>query len=168
MPRLVRRKPLATRIKDALNPGDLLLWLSEEFETRDWDNKHFATPVALGLHFVLLIARANSGESARSRGDDVFGDDYSGTGWFGYIVRILHPGLCSLLTYRTGCFPCLRSDSAFYRQRSIHFPSKAALSIVRKLYRCSANHTLCTSSTSRFVARCFVAITFLVEHTWGY
>jgi len=89
MPRLVRRKPLVDRIKDYLNPGDFLLWLSEEFETRDWDSKQFATPLALGLHFVLLIARANSGSSGRSKGDDVFGDDYSGTGWLSYIVRAL-------------------------------------------------------------------------------
>jgi hypothetical protein len=88
MPRLVRRKPLLERIKDYLNPGDFLLWVSEEFETRDWDSKQFASPLALGFHVILLIARANSGSSGRSRGDDVFGDDYSGTGWLSYIVRL--------------------------------------------------------------------------------
>jgi hypothetical protein len=89
MPRLIRRKPLVERIKDYLNPGDFLLWLSEEIETRDWDSKQFATPFALGLHIVFLISRANCGTSSRGGGDDVFGDDYSGTGWFSYIVRHL-------------------------------------------------------------------------------
>ena len=86
MPRLLRRKPLIDRIRDYLNPGDFLLWLSEEIETRDWDSKQFATPFALGLHVVFLVSRANSGNTGRSVGDDVSGDDYSGTGWFSYIV----------------------------------------------------------------------------------
>jgi hypothetical protein len=89
MPRLIRRKPLVERIKDYLNPGDFLLWLSEEIETRDWDSKQFAAPLALGLHIAFLVSRANSGNSGRSGGDDVFGDDYSGTGWFSYIVGYL-------------------------------------------------------------------------------
>lgn len=88
MPRLIRRKPLIERVKDFINPADFLLWLSEEVETRDWDSKHFATPLALGLHIVLLIARANSGRST-SGADDVFGEDYSSTGWLSYIVREL-------------------------------------------------------------------------------
>jgi hypothetical protein len=90
MPRLVRRKPVLDRIKDYLNPGDFLLWLSEEFETRDWDSKQFGTPLALALHVVMLIARANTGR-ARSNRDDVFGDGSSGSGWWNYIVN-LHNG----------------------------------------------------------------------------
>lgn len=86
MPRLIRRKPLVERIKDYLHPGDFLLWLSEEVETRDWDSKHVATPIALGLHFPLLIARANTGKKANSGDDAVFGEDYSRTGWLSYIV----------------------------------------------------------------------------------
>ncbi|TVY60904.1 Meiotically up-regulated protein [Lachnellula suecica] len=91
MPRLIRRKPLVERIKDYVNPADFLLWLSEEIETRDLDSKRFAAPLALGLHAFLLIARANS---AGGRGDDVFGDDYSGTGWLSYIAS----GIVYLLT----------------------------------------------------------------------
>jgi hypothetical protein len=86
MPRLVRRKPLFERVKDYLHPGDFLLWLSEEIETRDWDSKHVANPVALGLHVALLIARANTGTSGGKESDDVFGDDYSGSGWLTFIV----------------------------------------------------------------------------------
>ncbi|EKD15389.1 uncharacterized protein L3040_001756 [Drepanopeziza brunnea f. sp. 'multigermtubi'] len=89
MPRLVRRKPALQRIKDYLNPGDFLLYISEEIETRDWDSKQFATPLALGLHISLLIARANTGISLGGGRDDVFGDDYSGTGWLSYIATLV-------------------------------------------------------------------------------
>merc|ERR1711964_959676 len=85
MPRLVRRKPTIQRLKDYLNPGDWWLYLAEEFETADWD-KQYASPLALGLHIVLLIARANTGSSLGSGQDDVFGDDYSKTGWLSSIA----------------------------------------------------------------------------------
>lgn len=87
MPRLVRRKPFLQRVKDYLNPGDFLLWLSEEIETRDWDSKSVGTPLALGLHFVLVIARANVGGGV----DDVFEEGSSSTGWLSYVVGWLHP-----------------------------------------------------------------------------
>jgi hypothetical protein len=89
--RLIRRKPLGDRIRDWLHPGDFLLWLSEEIETRDWDSNHVASPIALGLHIALLIARANSGRSSSRGNDDVFGDDNSGSGWFSYLVSKLPP-----------------------------------------------------------------------------
>ena len=88
MPRLVRHRPLLERIKAYLNPLDFLLWLSEEIETRDWDPKTFATPTGLVLNFVFLIARANTGKAGRSRGDDVFGDYNSGTGWLSWLVTL--------------------------------------------------------------------------------
>ncbi|KAG9241511.1 hypothetical protein BJ878DRAFT_224650 [Calycina marina] len=83
MPKLVRRKPLLDRIKDYLNPGDFLLWASEELETVDWDSKQFATPLALGLHVIFLVAKANTENSSRVD-DDVFGDGNLGSGWFNY------------------------------------------------------------------------------------
>lgn len=64
-----------------------MLWLSEEIETRDWDSKHIATPIALGLHILLLVTRANSGSSFG--GDDVFGDANNGASWLSYLVRDL-------------------------------------------------------------------------------
>jgi hypothetical protein len=85
MPRLVRRKPLAERLKAYLNPLDFLLYLSEEFETRDWDTHGFATTLGLSLNFVFLLARANSGRQVRNV-DDVFGDS-GGAGWLGWVVR---------------------------------------------------------------------------------
>lgn len=84
MPRLVRRKPLAERLKAYLNPLDFLLYLSEEFETRDWDTHGFATTLGLSLNFVFLLARANSGRQVRNV-DDVFGDS-GGAGWLGWVV----------------------------------------------------------------------------------
>lgn len=85
MPRLVRRRPLAERIAAYLNPLDFWLWLSEEFETREWDTKGVANPVGLALNFVLLIARANSGGSSSKDVDDVFGDT-RGPGWLSWFV----------------------------------------------------------------------------------
>lgn len=109
MPRLVRRKPLINRIKDYLNPGDFLLWLSEEIETRNWDSKQLGAPLALGLHTILLVARANSGRSGGGKADDVFGDVNSGSGWFSYIATFL----VHLLTYLS----ILNAIYTFYRKR---------------------------------------------------
>jgi hypothetical protein len=85
MPRLIRRRPLLERLKAYLNPLDFLLWLSEEIETRDWDDQSFANPLGAALNFIFLLARANSGPN-RTTGDDVFGDS-SGSGWFSWFVR---------------------------------------------------------------------------------
>ena len=76
-PRLVRRRPLAERIKAYLNPLDFLLRLSEELDSSDWDQcqRSWANPIGFLLNVVFLIARANSGSSTRRGGDDVFGDD---------------------------------------------------------------------------------------------
>jgi len=82
MPRLVRRRPMLAVVKDYLDPGDWLLWASEELETREWAGKEYGTPIALVFHVFLILARANSGGGSSS-GDDVFGDvDYGrGGGW---------------------------------------------------------------------------------------
>ena len=89
-PRLVRRKPLADRLKAYLNPLDLLLWISEELDSIGWDQlqKEWADPVALVLNIVFLIARTNSGSSARGKGDDIFGEDPGYTGWLAWFVRL--------------------------------------------------------------------------------
>ena len=86
MPRLVRRRPLAERLQAYLNPLDFLLWLSEEIETRDWEDQSFVTPIGVALNFVFLLARANSGPS-KSSGDDVFGDSTNGSTWMKWFVR---------------------------------------------------------------------------------
>lgn len=88
MPRLVRRRPLSERILARLNPYDFLLWLSEEFESGDWDQleKNWAFPIGIALNVIFLIARANSRSGGGSRAfDDVFGED-DGTSLFGWLV----------------------------------------------------------------------------------
>jgi hypothetical protein len=87
MPRLVRRRPLWDRVTSMLNPMDFLLWLSEEMETRDWDSGLVGTQLGLGLNFLFLIVRANSGSKQAS--DDIFGDDGS-SGWLSMLVSLSH------------------------------------------------------------------------------
>lgn len=128
MPRLVRRRPLAERIKTYLNPLDFLLWLSEEFDSSDWEEwqRDWATPIGLGLNFIFLIARANNGPSTR-RGDDVFGDD-EGYSWWSWFVRALIP-LQNL--YRTSLTHCRQPLSSicshFFPLRMRPIPSTAAV-----------------------------------------
>ena len=88
MPRLIRRRPLAERIKSYLNPWDFLLWLSEEIDTNDWDHleRNWALPVGVALNLVFLIARANSKSSGRQVVDDVFGEE-AGVPWLNWLVR---------------------------------------------------------------------------------
>lgn len=89
-PRLVRRRPLAERIQAYLDPLDFLLWLSEELDSSQWDQwqKEWANPIALVVNMAFVIARANSGPSTRSRGDDVFGEVIDHTSWLAWFVRI--------------------------------------------------------------------------------
>lgn len=87
MPRLIRRQPLLERIQGYLNPADLLLWLSEEFESQGWDQleKEWALPIGFVLNLTFIVARANS-RGASDGYDDVFGDTRRGTGWFSWLV----------------------------------------------------------------------------------
>ncbi|RAL66587.1 hypothetical protein DID88_006277 [Monilinia fructigena] len=109
MPRLVRRRPLRERITDLFNIQDWLLWISEEIETRDWDSSAYANPLGFGLHFVLLIARANSGSEGYGDEDDVFGDMPSGSGWLSY--------LSTLVVYILTASSILNALSTFSRKR---------------------------------------------------
>ena len=90
-PRLIRRPPLLERIKAYLDPIDFLFWLSEEFDSSDWDqwSKEWATPVGVLLNAVFLIARANSGYSTRGSMDDVFADDIAYTSLSSWLVGTL-------------------------------------------------------------------------------
>lgn len=71
------------RVKASLNVMDLLLWLSEEIETRDWSSNVVGTQLGLAFNFAFLIARANSGR--KSAADDVFNDE-TDSGWVVYLV----------------------------------------------------------------------------------
>lgn len=77
--RLVRRQPLAERIKNYLDPWDFLLWLSEELETSDWEqwSRDWATPLGFAINLIMLVARANS-TGLSSDYDDVFTDNRGG------------------------------------------------------------------------------------------
>ena len=72
-----------TRVQAMLNPMDFLLWLSEELETRDWDSKVVGTQIGLGMNFVLLLGRANTGAAPAT--GDIFRDD-DGPGWLSFFV----------------------------------------------------------------------------------
>lgn len=87
-PRLLRRRPLAERIKTYLNPLDFLLWLSEELESSDWaqGKKEWAAPIGVAINVIFLIARSNSVQSVEGRGDDVFGDSEGHAGWLHWAV----------------------------------------------------------------------------------
>jgi hypothetical protein len=91
MPRLVRRQPLAERIRSFLNPLDFLLWLSEEIDVNTWDqfDKDWALPLGIVLNLTFLIARANSRSSGSRAIDDVFGDD-GGVPWMSWFVCRRH------------------------------------------------------------------------------
>ncbi|KAI9774572.1 MAG: hypothetical protein M1840_002821 [Geoglossum simile] len=89
-PRLVRRAPLTTRLKSFLNPLDCLLYLSERFESCEWEEyqRAAALPLGVGCNIVFLIARANSGGRRR---DDVFGDGEGRGGGFAWLpLFIVH------------------------------------------------------------------------------
>ncbi|KAJ9301652.1 hypothetical protein DTO217A2_7565 [Paecilomyces variotii] len=89
MPRLVRRQPLAERVKAYLNPLDFLLWLSEEIDSSDWEQweKEWALPIGAGLNFIFLVARANSARKSRAE-DHIFGDD-GGVSWLTWVASFI-------------------------------------------------------------------------------
>ncbi|KAI9651165.1 hypothetical protein NHQ30_001202 [Ciborinia camelliae] len=109
MPRLVRRRPLHQRITDWFNIHDWLLWISEEIETRDLESTTYANPLGFAFHFLLLIARANSGSEGHGDVDDVFGDLPAGSGWVGY--------LSTLVVYLLTALSILNAVSTFSRKR---------------------------------------------------
>jgi hypothetical protein len=90
MPRLVRRAPLAERIKAYTDPSDWLIWISEELNSSDWED--FASSYALYIGFsanlVFVLAQANSGASAASDDDGVF-NEVEGPGWVKSTLALL-------------------------------------------------------------------------------
>ncbi|KAL8944371.1 MAG: hypothetical protein Q9211_000605 [Gyalolechia sp. 1 TL-2023] len=111
MPRLVRRRPLAERIKAWLNPLDFLLWLSEEIDSSDWEQwqRNWSNTMGIALNIVFLIARANTGSRSRRRDDDVFGDDESYGGFVVWLATfVVH--VLSILSIANAVY-------TFYRRR---------------------------------------------------
>lgn len=130
MPRLVRRRSFRERIADLFNIQDWLLWISEEIETRDWDTTTYANPLGFGLHFLLLISRANSGSDGYGDRDDVFGDSPSGSGWLSYLVRTTTVDTASyslILTDGIVYTFCLFIDGVLNRKCYLDLHTKAPL-----------------------------------------
>ncbi|KAL8651420.1 MAG: hypothetical protein Q9210_003262 [Variospora velana] len=153
MPRLIRRRPLAERIKAWLNPFDLLLWLSEEFDSSDWEQwqNDWSTSIGIALNIVFLIARANAGSRSRRRGDDVFGDEvvHGGfTAWLAtFIVHIL-----SLLSIINALY-------TFYRRRHYRLfeSSIDAVPSTPSAHRVRVNSSPLSSSPLRFLSSMLTA-----------
>ena len=88
--RIVRRQPLVQRLRTWFDPLDVLLRVSEEFESSDWEQwlQDWSIPLGTALNFTMLIARANSGGSSRGT-DDVFGDDMPTSSWMTWLVSVI-------------------------------------------------------------------------------
>ncbi|KAF1960618.1 hypothetical protein CC80DRAFT_488910 [Byssothecium circinans] len=89
MPRLVRRAPLAERIKAVMDPTDWLMWIEEQLNANDWEDfaKDYSFVLGFGMNFFFVIAQANA--SGSSDGDDVLIGGSGGTGWFGWFCRLM-------------------------------------------------------------------------------
>ncbi|KAL8858509.1 MAG: hypothetical protein Q9178_005007 [Gyalolechia marmorata] len=153
MPRLVRRRPLLERISAWLNPLDFLLWLSEGFDSSDWEQwqKDWSTTIGVVLNITFLIARANTGSRTRRKGDDVFGDDdvYAGfTAWLAtFIVHIL-----SLLSLANTAY-------TFYRRRHYRLfeSSIDAVPSTPSAHRVRVDSSPVSSSPLRFLSSMLAA-----------
>ncbi|KAH7072580.1 hypothetical protein FB567DRAFT_206195 [Paraphoma chrysanthemicola] len=90
MPRLVRRAPLAERIKAYTDPSDWLIWISEELNSNDWEEfaQSYATYIGFACNVLFVIAQANSG-GAESYDDDGVFRDISGPGWIKWFMNLL-------------------------------------------------------------------------------
>ena len=167
MPRLVRRRPLAERIKAYLNPLDILLWLSEELDSSDLDQwkKEWATPIGILLNFVFLIARANSGSGTRRSGDDVFGEDIGYTGWLawfvGSIVSWAHVVIganyviqAAFVVHLLSLLSCLNAAYTFYRRRHYRLfeSSVDAVPSTPSAHRVRVDSSPVSSSPLRFLS----------------
>ncbi|KAH3520595.1 hypothetical protein KXV93_003923 [Aspergillus fumigatus] len=115
MPRLVRRQPLAERIRSYLNPLDFLLWLSEEIDANAWDQfeKDWALPLGVVLNLTFLIARANSRSSGTRAIDDVFGDD-DGVPWMSWFKIDQPPATPSARRVRVDSNPMAASPLRYF------------------------------------------------------
>lgn len=97
MPRLVRRAPLAERIKSYIDPSDWLLWLSEELNTSDWDSfsKAYGLIIGATCNILYIIVQANSVGGNDDYDDILVGSGSSG--WFRWFCRVtatILAGLC--------------------------------------------------------------------------
>jgi len=108
--RLVRRAPLAERIKAYIDPWDWLMWASEELSTNDWEEfaQDYAVPLGCGMNFVFVVAQANASNKSSADNDVLVGTG-GGSGWFGWFCKIFVMVLSSLAL--------LNGFFTFYRRR---------------------------------------------------
>ena len=169
MPRLIRRRPLAERIKAYLDPADFLLWLSEELDSSDWDQwqRDWATPIGLLLNVIFLIARANSGYSRRTD-DDVFGDNTSYSSWSSWLVR--NAVICCTTHVSNanhdlaGCVHRTLFDPRLIPQCVLYLLSPAPLPTLRKQCRRRPKHPIRPPCPSQLLARNLLSSTLSIEH----
>ena len=169
MPRLIRRRPLAERIRAYLDPADFLIWLSEELDSSDWEQwqRDWATPIGVLLNLAFLIARANSGYGRRDS-DDVFGDDVGAISWTSWLVSVLWLKLLPL-KYDTeqhlpGCLYRTFLISRLLPERLLHILSPAPLPTFREQRGQCPKHTISTSGSSKLLARILLSPTLPLKH----
>ncbi|KAL6703863.1 hypothetical protein ACN47E_008997 [Coniothyrium glycines] len=90
MPRLVRRAPLAERIKAYTDPSDWLIWIAEELNSSDWDEfaASYAVYIGFAANLLFVLAQANGGAATSSDDDGVF-REVSGPGWIKWMMNLL-------------------------------------------------------------------------------
>lgn len=167
-PRLVRRRPLAERILEKLNPLDFLLWLSEELNSDEWqDNlREWSTIIGLALNLIFLLARANSGQT--SNGDDVFADYESRvvSGWLAWFVGAQYPHCYEHDVLIIGkvfiCSPL--SLLSVDCKRFLHVYTKATLSPVRTINRCHSIYSIRATSACRFFTDIVFTLPLPLKH----
>lgn len=158
MPRIVRRRPLIERIKSALDPWDLFLWLSEEIETRDLGSKSLGTQLGIALNFVFLVSRANGTHSADV--DDVFSDDSAGSGWLAYLVSTGHHADRNKLSMvvadspipSPGLVRLMYAGRLLDLEFHLHIPAVTRVPVLRSRCRTARRHAVCSTSASSVCA----------------
>jgi hypothetical protein len=148
MPRVVRKQPLSERIAAYLNPYDFLLWLSEEVESRGFDQleKEWAIPLGFFFNLFFVIARANTQTRSRSY-DDVFGST-SGYGWRAWLVsQPRSEGQRRAELIITVHTRSALSDFGGRRQRCLHLLEAEALPTIRKRHRQCPQYSISAPSS---------------------
>ena len=166
MPRLVRRRPLAERVRSYLNPWDFLLWLSEEIDGHDWDamEKDWGLVIGISVNLLFLVARANSRSSGSQAIDDVFGDD-EGVPWLSWLVSEpvvildLHLDLrIDLCASFLGYFHHSCLDDTLHRECDLHLLSQALLPHVRNTDHSDTRYTICPARSRQLESNGFITI----------
>ncbi|KAJ3486359.1 hypothetical protein NLG97_g6633 [Lecanicillium saksenae] len=122
---------------------DFLLWLSEELETRDWDSENAGTQLGLGLNFLFLLARANSGSAPPA--DDVFGGEDKSL-WLSLVVNSLVWGL-GIFAITNGVYTLARTRK--YRMFEANIDVQPGTPSARRV---QVQGSPATSSPLRFLA----------------